>query len=726
MYRRRRLLVVAALLSIPLLMLSGCKAGKSPPQSGAPSSSPILETGKGVRLSLTLGPAVTLAETQVQASGGTITVERSGDPLDGLTIDVPQDTYAGPVAFDLSYRPVTEAAGLGDTTVLSPLIEIDNGGAVAQDGVALTIPVTVYEGQFPMAFYYDEATGRLEGLATLGYDKASITVTAQHFSTIIVTGQTLSFLEDVSVDTGFRPGVDTWQFQNQGAYVSPRGICWGMSVSSLHYYLNEKAVTGLPLWGQFDAAGGVARTADYWPDDDWGLMVASAVQRDYDVIGPGSQYNIRRVLARAYRGQDYEAQLNDDEIAYYSLVTALVATGEPQLVNIATADGRKGHSLIAYRLDGPTIYVADPNDYQQNPPARTITFANGKLSPYRGAENVLGDATEYADIDYYGQSALSNWSQVASVWSQGFQQTGYPEYHLMVEERDAAGNETQTYELDPLTPLRLWQEELSLRLVPEGDLQARVTLMHYELRDIPVVDGPLPLRVGENTVGVYVEGMAHWKDAQGQDQSGWRWLGFDWITVNREDATPTPPATSTVEAEPTATATPTLTPTATPMARSFVDSVCECPALEVPGITPVWWANRDALRCEYGPTQSASDLRVLYTATYLADPQQAAENLTIELGRTTGNWCDGQAVCTSEYGLTSNTIENTDVRFTRVVHGSAEVTLWQGRRGLLYRDNYVITMSANLQGASSEANILAVLDKAEECAIAAVDRSLGE
>ncbi len=40
--------------------------------------------------------------------------------------------------------------------------------------------------------------------------------------------------------------------------------------------------------------------------------------------------------------------------------------------------------------------------------------------------------------------------------------------------------------------------------------------------------------MGENRVGVYVEGMATWVDAAGETQSGWRWLGFDWITVNRD------------------------------------------------------------------------------------------------------------------------------------------------------------------------------------------------
>ncbi|MHB1317618.1 MAG: hypothetical protein ACYCYF_03260, partial [Anaerolineae bacterium] len=277
-------------MALVTALAGACRAsGSAPGGSPAPIRGDDGAGGTGVRLDLDLEPAVSLAQREtVLPEGGTITIERSGDPLNGLTIDVPEGSYGETVGFDVSYRPVTGATGLGGATVLSPLIEIDNGGAVAERGVALTIPLVLEAGLFPMAFYYDKGTGRLEGLATLGYDEASITVAVQHFSTIIVTGQTLSFLEDVTVDTGFRPGVDTWQFQNQGAYVSPRGICWGMSVSSLYYYLREKPITGLPLWGQFDAAGGVARTADYWPDDDWGLKVASAVQRDYDVIGPGS------------------------------------------------------------------------------------------------------------------------------------------------------------------------------------------------------------------------------------------------------------------------------------------------------------------------------------------------------------------------------------------------------------------------------------------------------
>jgi hypothetical protein len=91
---------------------------------------------------------------------------------------------------------------------------------------------------------------------------------------------------------------------------------------------------------------------------------------------------------------------------------------------------------------------------------------------------------------------------------------------------------TREAEVDVAEALRTTQSQLELRVVSDEVAETRVSLRHRETLD--VMANPLPLAMGENRVGVYVEGMATWVDAAGETQSDWRRLGFDWITVIRE------------------------------------------------------------------------------------------------------------------------------------------------------------------------------------------------
>ncbi len=697
------------------------------------------------RLTLELTPNVAVLEgATVSADGGTVSVNRPGDPLHGLAIQVPADSFGEPVSFDISYQPITGQGGTAPVKVISPLIEIDNGGAVAEAGVILRIPVKVPKDQFPMAFFYDEASGALEGLPALAFDGGSVTVATQHFSAIIVTAEDYAALEHFEVDTGFAPGKDTWQFQNRGTYTAPRGICWGMSVSSLWYYLEEPwRISGQRLWGQIDnSLGADLKTPEYWQDDDWGLKVATALQANYDSARRDRSFDIVYQLERELEGSGnlLNVRLTQDQIAFYSLVSAMALTNEPQLVNITTADGKRGHSLIAYKIEGAKVFVADPNDYQSSPPLRTLTLEDGKFSAYSASENVLdqlaGIQSGYTQIRYWGQSALTHWQQVGSLWSQGDRQPGYPEYRLLVVERDADGNVTQEYDLDLLNPLHTTQRELELRIVPPDGVDARFSLRHFGLLDAEL--NPLPLAEGENLVGIYVEGKAHWVDGDGRPQTDWRWLGFDWITVIQEQPTPTPTATATSAPEtstPTAaqtttptgtrlapTETPRATPTVTlrPAARSFTEADCTCDALGPLSVT-VESANESFAWCKYGwkvGEQSGKlSLRIIkYTDPY-AQLAATKENLA--------QVCGGASECVDS-GHQFRVLENSDERYTSYAHDLGWSGDWDGRRAVVYRGQFYIFIAFGVPGPSSEAAIIAQVDQIESCARAAADRYLGE
>ena len=101
---------------------------------------------------LELGPSVQLANQVVPASGGTITVNSPGDPLNGLTLEVPAGAYRESRTFDISYVPITKHQFGSTFNPVTPLIKIRNGGGFSQELMKLRIPCRIPQGHHAMAF----------------------------------------------------------------------------------------------------------------------------------------------------------------------------------------------------------------------------------------------------------------------------------------------------------------------------------------------------------------------------------------------------------------------------------------------------------------------------------------------------------------------------------------------------------------------------------------------
>jgi hypothetical protein len=495
---------------------------------------------EGVRLSLVLGPAVPIVNEEVPASGGVLKFDDLGDPLDGLVFEVRAGSYDHPVSVDISYYPIERKSELAGLDIISPLIAVEHGGQPSREALVLRIPVYMRSRFFTSVYAYDAVSGKIEALPVLEIDKNTVTVAAQSLSKLFVTEHKLEDLDRLDVDSGYRPGVDTWQFQNQGSYLTPRGNAWGMGVSSLWYYVDGPRSSGnARLWGQYDGVPGAsAPTPELWEDDVRGLAVATAIQYAYEQEREGRYYDLVYEMHRTDTGMVglISLRLTYDEVTFYTVADAIALTHEPQLLSACADFGVQCKTLVAYRVLGPSIWVADPNDFQAHPRERVLTLRYGKFEPYSGSENLLdrsaGVETEYGKISFLGQSALTYWNQVGEAWDRGILQPGYPTYRLRAVERDAGGNVVREADLDVAEPLHTLQRELELSVVSDTVAETRVSLRRGEALNEPV--NPLALAMGENRVGVKVEGKATWVDAAGQTQSDWRWLGFDWITVIRE------------------------------------------------------------------------------------------------------------------------------------------------------------------------------------------------
>jgi len=65
--------------------------------------------------------------------------------------------------------------------------------------------------KFAMGFFYDADIKKLSGMNIISSDASSITLGTRHFSDFVISMIPKARLKS-DIDSGFRPGIDDWQF----------------------------------------------------------------------------------------------------------------------------------------------------------------------------------------------------------------------------------------------------------------------------------------------------------------------------------------------------------------------------------------------------------------------------------------------------------------------------------------------------------------------------------
>ncbi len=441
------------------------------------------------------GKSVTVASSTVAPSGGTVSVVKPGDPLDGLSIVVPSASYASTTSFEVSYAPVTSQSFGADFNPVTPLIQVENGGAYSDELMEVKVPVSVPPDSFAMGFIYDDATGKLEGMPLVAQDATSITLGTRHFSSFVVSMIKKSAL-DTTVNTGFQPGVDDWSFTNYGSYIAPGGHCAGQSMTAMWYYVTQPDGAQAHLYGRYDNNGQSPGTPALWQDDSLGYRFASVVQKEYE-------WNTQR--------QVFWQKLSalDDAVTRNLFVYSMLVTGEPQMTGIWSSAGG-GHAMVVYGAAGGLLYIADPN-YPGNIDRR-IQFVDGAFKPYNSganaAEIAAGNGKAYESIEYWAKSAIVDYPHIAARWGElksGTVGNGvFPTYRLLY--LDDGG---QAKELNG--PVATAYGKITLAVDFSGALETV-----YVFRDgvqLPYASsGEYSLKPGLNRLGIYVTKMLNGKD----------------------------------------------------------------------------------------------------------------------------------------------------------------------------------------------------------------------
>ncbi len=518
MYRRlpgARIATIAFALSL-IATTTSCsmvsdvidKAKDQIPLPQATSQAPSRPTGV-----ISTGPALVVSSQVVEPAGGSIKVQKAGDPLDGLEIQIPPGAYPDTRQVNISYAPVTNHTFGEYFTPATPLISIENGGDYSDEFMTVRIPVDIPSGGFAMAFYYDEAKGTLEAIPFSSIEADSITIVTRHFCSIIASIINQTLMDDLlktDIDSHFRPGIDDWQFTNRGSFIEPGGHCAGQSLSAMWYFCEQPDGKDRTLYGRYDNNGAQPATPALWEDDSYGYRLASAVQHD---INWGSFEN-KLMYALA--------QMSDEPI-FKAFAYSIQLTGEPQEVGLFSSGGG-GHDMICYRVYNNNLYVADPN--YPGDTERRIEYVDGEFKSYKSGANAdeiaAGHGEAYEIIQFCAKSATVDWGKIAARWAElkagAVGNDVFPAYQIVVADKD--GNETPLVDgmvsKDKKIAIRVKGNiSLAFKIYRDGAALPWDADHKYELVD------------GDNLLGINIYG-----DVNGNPQSRqWEYVDFQYLHV---------------------------------------------------------------------------------------------------------------------------------------------------------------------------------------------------
>ena len=402
--------LVAGALGTGLIKLPGSNSPSGAgPAASVQSPPPIDNLATRVSGSLTLGTSSSVKSIEIAAGGASTTVSAPGKAWNGLELDVPAGAWTGST-LAITAQTIT-GSSYGDLiTPITPLYTVSGAEGMAPAPVSIKIPATIPDDSFAMGFFYDTATGNLEGMPLVAEDATSLTVATEHFSSYFGGSVKKKKLPE-TIDSGFRPGKDDWQFENWGSYISWDGQCAGQSLTEAWYYLErrKKDTDAPPLYGLYDDNGGT-KTPDLWQDDVKGVRLANVAQVQFDA---GGKTQAGRNATRLW-------DAHADRLQYDAFRYNMKTTDEPQLILIWDAAKTVGHAMIVYRVSPSGLFVADPN-YPGGYRLVPFNSSTGKFGTYLSASNARdiaeGKGTTYALFIFAAKTAMVDWATLGADWA---------------------------------------------------------------------------------------------------------------------------------------------------------------------------------------------------------------------------------------------------------------------------------------------------------------------
>lgn len=505
-------------------------------------------------------PLRVIAEQNIGTSGGTITVSDSSGSVNGIQISVPPAASPTPRTYTVSAGTLSKTPFSNSTQLVSPVVRIANGGGYLDSALRIRIPIHISATQFAMGFLYLDSGKTLEALPLIASDTNGVTVALRHcgrnksglgklqassaatFVQIIIGSIDKSKLSaQGTIESGFEPGVDDWEFSNYGSYIAPGGHCSGQSLTAMWYYSEKRTSKANALFKRFGQIGLGAG------DNNYGYRFASVIQEDQVFTGWVDGMNSQSILP---------------SITWSAFVFAMLETHEPQSVLINNSAGKGGHAMIVYKIDPAAgiLYIADPNYPANN--TRTIEYKNGAFVPYSSALKVGDDGTDFDQIGFAAKTAYINWDAIGKRWSEFESKTigttgpeSFPAYTIrhpgtpVQEIKDSLTTDKDTFLLEVVCP------DIALSIPATGlqffDIYDPAGKLLYEAQGT-AVDGVPPgqiavaLNAGVNKLGLRITGLVKRKPTDTKAYA--EYVDFKWIYITLS-ALKILPADTTISAD---------------------------------------------------------------------------------------------------------------------------------------------------------------------------------
>jgi len=366
------------------------------------------------------------------------------------------------------------------------------------------VPVKVPDDSIAMGFIYDDKTKQLEGLPLAGKDVDSITIATRHFCTFFISMIKKIFLKN-DIDSGFRPGIDDWQFVNYGSYIAPGGHCEGQSLSAMWYYCTQPDGKDLCLYNRYDNNGNQPATPDLWQDDSLGYRFCSTIHCDYQDTGMwGTSLKWDALAGIGWKKENNQWKRIDvqgisDASTWRLFAYSIQASGQPQYVSINSNAGG-WHAMICYAVsDNNTLRIADPNYHGRDD--RKIEFVDNKFKPYNSGANKAdidaGNGTAYEKIIYRGAWTIMPYDQIAQRWTEFKNKTigndRFPAYTIQYKDRKGLWQELKDGYIS--------QEKL-IKIQASFESEGGGSGVYRDGAKLP--NGPKELKPGNNLLGIYI------------------------------------------------------------------------------------------------------------------------------------------------------------------------------------------------------------------------------
>ena len=385
----------------------------------------------------------------VSSGGGTLTYSKPGDPLNGLTVTVPAGSYPTATQWTITADSTVTAKLPTGFSQVGPTLVISNAQGYADSLLTLTVPMPLAANIAVAPFYFDPATGTLEGIPLVARTATSATLAARHFSGDLMaipgSGVRSSLraslrlgFGDVNIvwvqmpvaqlvgtwTSGFQIGVDNWEFINYGDYISPGGDCEGMTISEMYYYYFIASGGRPHLYHHFDVS-----LANPW-DNVQGIRFAGSVQEDYGMA------TVNQMLQLINVGSTKGGGVDPSTLTATWVALTLQLTHQPVLLTLQGAG--LGHAVVAYATTvtgvETDVSFADPN-FPTTPRVMKFNGLSGQLDPVTLQVNANATASSFTTAYALGVGAIVPITSIASRYTEFINkqagQDRYPSQYTM-------------------------------------------------------------------------------------------------------------------------------------------------------------------------------------------------------------------------------------------------------------------------------------------------------